>query len=324
MSKHTIQVIQVGEILAHDNADSLERTMVYGWQCCLRKGQFKQGDLAVFIPPDYLVEVARPEFAFLAPRAKNGLARITAMRMRGALSYGLIIPCPEGATVGECVMARLGITRYEPPDKVGMSGDCVSPPLGLNVKFDVENLERYPAQLVAGEEVIATEKVHGANARFMLEDGKLFCGSRTQWYAEDSNAVWALAARKTPGIRNWCAAHPGACLYGEVYGPVQELTYGTAGQVKFAAFAALCQTGYMGQDALFESCDAHGVPHMPVVYRGPFDLEKLRALAEQDSVLALPAKQLSEGLVIVPKHERTHPDIGRVCLKLVSFRYLTK
>lgn len=36
------------------------------------------------------------------------------------------------------------------------------------------------------------------------------------------------------------------------------------------------------------------------------------------------ADRMAEGVVIVPEKERWHPEIGRVCLKAVSNRYLEK
>jgi hypothetical protein len=60
----------------------------------------------------------------------------------------------------------------------------------------------------------------------------------------------------------------------------------------------------------------------------PFNLEKLKALAEGPSLLARPvrgqAAQIREGVVVRPMSERTSPELGRVQLKLVSNVYLEK
>jgi hypothetical protein len=61
----------------------------------------------------------------------------------------------------------------------------------------------------------------------------------------------------------------------------------------------------------------------PLCYQGPFDPAKILPLAELDSRWP-GANHVAEGIVIVPAHERMDAQIGRVCLKVVSNRYLEK
>ena len=58
-------------------------------------------------------------------------------------------------------------------------------------------------------------------------------------------------------------------------------------------------------------------------YRGPFDESKLRELAEGESLVP-GAGHIREGIVIKPIIERTTPELGRVQLKMISNKYLTK
>ena len=72
------------------------------------------------------------------------------------------------------------------------------------------------------------------------------------------------------------------------------------------------------------------LPIVPVIapVPTPFNLEKLKALAEGPSLLARPIQgpspQIREGIVVRPMTERTSPELGRVQLKLVSNVYLEK
>jgi len=59
------------------------------------------------------------------------------------------------------------------------------------------------------------------------------------------------------------------------------------------------------------------------VYRGPFNKEQILELAEGDSNYP-GANHCGEGVVVKPVHERTDYRIGRVQLKVVSNRYLSK
>lgn len=177
MSTHAIEIIEIGQILPHPNPEvqRMELTEVWGWQCCIGKGQFKEGDKAVYIPPDYLVVLDRPEFSFLKNKGNIGK---THERIKGTLSQGLIIPVPQEFTdqpVGTDLMESLGIERYEPPLPKSTSGMFVGGPSDIYCpKFDVESYQRYRALFQTGEEVIATEKIHGclnSHARISLPDG---------------------------------------------------------------------------------------------------------------------------------------------------------
>jgi len=324
MSTHTVNVIEIGEVLPHSNAERLEIVPVNGWQAVVKKGQFVPGDRAIYIEPDYTVPTAREEFAFLAREGRDR-HRLKAVRLRGALSFGLLIPVPaelHDRAVGANVMDELGIERYEPPVKLARADELPEAewPQIYSSKFDVENQKKFPTALQVGEPVIATEKIHGANARYLFTGGKFYIGSRSNWLKPDVNHPWKRAADADPRIQAWCEAHPDVVLYGEIYGAVQSLKYGTKpGEVKFAAFAASSRGEWQDTGTLLAD---ESLPTVPIVYRGPYDLSAIEALAELDSTV--PGAELGhmrEGVVIVPEHERRDDNIGRVTLKLISNRY---
>lgn len=325
MSEHRINVIEITAVLPHSNAERLEIVPVNGWQAVVKKDQFKPGDRAVYIEPDYTVPTSRPEFSFLAKDGKER-HRLKAVRLRGVLSFGLLIPLPDELkerTVGSDVMADLGIERYEPPVKLAKSDelDANEWPKVYSSKFDVENLERYPNIIEPGEQVIVTEKIHGANARYLFLDGIFYMGSRTRWLKPDASHEWKRAAENDQRIQAWCEAHPGAVLYGEIYGSVQSLKYGTKpGEIKFAAFAVSAGGEWWNLGTLLS--DADKLPVVPLIYVGPYDPTDIIPLAEGDSTVAGAERgHMREGIVIVPEQERRDLTIGRVALKKVSNRY---
>lgn len=323
MSTHSVNVIEIVEVRPHENAERLEIIPVGGWQAVVKKGQFKPGDRAVYIEPDYTVPTAHPDFAFLAKEGRDR-HRLKAVRLRGALSYGLLIPVPDdlnGVGVGDDVMAALGIERYEPPIKLARSDELPESewPQVYSSKFDVESLQKFPTILQPGEPVIVTEKIHGANARYLFLDGVFYMGSRNRWLKPDAMHEWRRAADADPRIREWCEANSGYVLYGEVFGAVQSLKYGTPTQVRFAGFAVSDRGEWHDTSALHYD---DTIPSVPIVYRGPWDSALVLPLAEQDSsVEGAGAGHMREGLVIVPERERRHEEIGRVALKHISNRY---
>lgn len=359
MSDHAIEIVEVTAVRPHPNADRLELVPIWGWQAVVRKGEFKPGDRAVYIPPDFLVRTDRPEFEFLGPgKGDPPQARIKACRLRGELSQGLLIPLPEGCKEfprGHDVSGILQIERYEPPLKMGTNqGNAVkAPPIGSKggpagvspPKFDVENWERWNEVLELGEMVTITEKIHGANARFVYvvrKDGtaEMFCGSRTNWWEENPQNLWWQAFAQNPGIGEWCKAHPGVVLYGEVFGAVQDMRYGAKDkQVFFAAFAAydpdiatamLIGTGHSDpSDAwwdfkmLRESMVGLQIGTVPVLWAGPYDPKKVEEYCEGESHWP-GADHFREGCVVLPDVERHHKKLGRVILKKVSTTYLAR
>lgn len=335
MSTHTIEIVQVGPIEKHPNPEvtRMEFTRIWGWQCVVGKDQFHEGDHAVYIPPDYLVPLDRPEFAFLKkPDDTKQKERIRVRRFKGTLSQGLLIPVPAALDylpVGVDVLEALGVERYEPPLPMSTSGMFVSGPSNLYTpKFDVENYQRYKHLLTEGEPVIFTEKLHGASAKYCFAQNKdsvmeQFCGSRTNWMAKDDKNIWWQAFDQCPAIGEWCRSNPGKLLYGEVFGRVQSLKYGAGkNDCFFAVFAILDHDRWLDWQKLLQSVSAApGLVTVPLLYSGPFNEKHAMIWAEEDSTWP-GANHMREGVVIVPAQERVSDEIGRVCLKVVSNRYL--
>ena len=330
MSEFFVEAVSIGKIGKHPNADSLSITQVRGrYPVIIKTGAFQPGDTAIHIPPDALVPVDRPEFAFLADKAKNGLYRVKFSKLRGVPSYGFLVPVPAGESVvvGQDVREMLGVTKYDPGPcyQLGsaIAGEHLSiPQEGVVPHYDIEGLRKYEGLLAAGEDVVATEKIHGSNARFVYLDGALYCGSRTRFR---KNSVWNRMAEKY-SLEAVLSRHPGLVLYGEVYGSgIQDLAYGLKDEQRAVFFDVYdARRGVWFNTAQFEEfCANHGLPTVPVLYRGPFDLERMYELAEGTTVLG-GGCHVREGVVIKPVEERWDQQIGRVFVKLVGEGYLLR
>ena len=353
MSTHEVKVVKLESIFPHPNADALELTNVWGYQCVIPKNKHKVGDLLAFIEPDYTVPLDRNEFKFLDDGKGKSRQRITMRRFRGEPSYGLLIPAPEGSVEGDNVMDVLGVERYEPPAPKGsgmLTGIQAKGPDIPVPHYDLENFKKFHSLFKEGENVILTEKVHGTNARYVFHNGEMHCGSRTTWKMKpgthvkdvtwtDENGVevvktitapecvWWTTLEQNPWIEEWCKNHPNMAIYGEVYGPnVQgsNFHYGkTQGQYGFATFDVLDHGRWIDNSELFDNpvyCDGL-LETVPVLYRGPLNVDALEKLAEEDSCYK--NQKVREGVVVkLERGERFDPRHGRVALKYVSDRYL--
>ncbi len=319
-STHRVEVVPV-HLEPHPNADSLSVVRVFdGYTVCVRTADWVGRELGAYIPPDSVVPDT-PEFAFL-----DGHRRIKVRRLRGIISMGLLVAAPAGSGVGDDVAGLLGVTHYDPPLPISTGGESIKPPPGYRPAFDVESLRRYASVFIPGETVFVSEKVHGANGRFtFLEDGGFFCGSRTEWKQESDDNLWWRALRETQGLRDFLTAHPGVTVYGEVYGQVQDLRYGTTkGQVRFAAFDILVGSEWKAPVEARAWSTPFGLPWVPTIAEAvSFELERILELAEGPSLVP-GADHVREGCVVKPIVERTDPTVGRVCLKVIGNGYMER
>lgn len=321
-STHRVDVTRILEIQPHPNADALEIAKVFGFTCCVAKGQFRAGDLAAYIQPDSLVDVSRPEFAFLANQAKDGLVRIRVRKLRGVHSQGLLLPARKEWLEGQDVAEILGVMHYEPPFDIRTGGETAKPPMVTAPTYtDIANLRRYLDVLVHDEMVIIMEKVHGTSGRYVHDGERLHAGSHREWKVRAPDSAWWQAAEGCE-LEEKLQAHPGLVLYGEVYGWIQSLRYGASRgeRPRIAFFDA------MSEGRFLDFVDFHKVlfdldlPIVPLLYVGGWD-PKLIVQAEGQSLVAR-AEHIREGFVVRPELERWDERIGRVILKCVGNGYL--
>lgn len=328
LSSHKCEVVQINNILPHENSDNLEIAQIFngGYNSVVSKGQYHTNDLIIFIPPDSLVDTRKPEFSFLASRAKgdNSYVRIHACKFKGVMSYGLIIPNIYNANIGDDMAEFLGVLHYEPQEED--KSYSVGAPNGVWTKYDIDNLRRYSSVFKNGDIVTVTEKVHGENCLATFVDNTLHVRSRTRWKANTPSSLFWQSVLKNPGIEKFCRDNPGYGVYGEEYGKVKGFNYGLLpNTVNFACFDIRSPDGrYLHTDKWLDICEKYDIPHVPIYrYNWQFDLEAAIALAEGPCEFS-GANHVREGVVVRSHAESWDETIGRKILKIVGFGYLQK
>ena len=342
MSKFTVPIVRIRAIEPISNADMIELAVVGEYRSVIQKGRFTAGDLAVYLPEAaVLPESIIARLGLTGKLAGPDRNRVTAVRLRGCLSQGILDDAlPPGAAEGADVADMLGVTKWEPPIPESMSG-TVMPVFGATLKYDVENYKAFPDVLAEGELVEMVEKAHGTFCAFALVPGldqEAFGGNGLVYskglgatglsFADvpgNDRNVYVSAARSLDAHARIRTAYPGRTVHvlGEVFGPgVQDLHYGRTGRV-FAAFDVWMDGAYLSRDDLTASLARLDFDRMPVLYRGPFNKTMLDAHTNGKTVLGGGA-HIREGVVVTPVVERTDPQIGRVILKSVSGDYLLR
>lgn len=324
-SKFECPVIEIKQMLKHPNADTLSLTNAFAYPVVVRTEDFKVGDKVVYVPIDAIVPVDNPHFTFLGKHN-----RIKAARLRGIFSMGLLVPADPDMELGSDVAERWGIKKWEPPEegisndgKLKTGGDCEHVPFFFP-RYDVENYLRYPNVFQDGEEVVVTEKIHGANSRFIWKDERLWVGSHnTAKKPDTTNMWWRLAAQYD--LENKLKNAPNMIFYGEAYGCVQDLNYGAAPGQAFLRFFDIfdLQTGGWLDYLQFRAViDNLGLLPVPVLFCGPWNKDFIQGFV--DGKTALDGDHIREGIVIKTAKERFDQIIGRPMLKWVSEAYLLR
>ncbi len=329
MSTFKVEVIRIGAIERHPNADTLSTTKVWDYPVIIKTGEFKSGDLAAYVPVDGVVPSFAPgggasegrpstdRFAFLGEHR-----RIKARRLRGIFSMGLLIQADAGWTEGQDVSATLGIVKYEQPEAMVTGGDNEPCPFTFPTYTDIEGYRRFPNVLRDGEEVVITEKIHGANGRWAFHEGRLWAGSHHSIKRNAPGVIWWRVA-SAADLEARLQRRPGVALFGEVYGDVQDLKYGTKkGELRLVLFDALelSSLRYLGWDRTVEIAESLELPMVPMLHRGAWSAPLL-ALASGRSTIA---DNIREGIVIRPVAERFDESVGRAIVKFIGEEYLLR
>ncbi len=374
MATFEVKVVKVDAIERHPNADRIELAHIAGYVSIVKRDQVKAGDLVVYIPesavvPQWLLECIG---LWNAERGKGMLAgkagtRVKAVKLRGVISQGIILQLHvehkdhgTGSVIaseneercvdeGEEVSEFLGITKYVPRIPTCLDGEVCNV-FGETLKFDVENIQKYPGVFKDGEEVIATEKLHGSWVCYSyvpglnhpdLRDGNLIITSKghsdrgvafkdneantKNKYIQTFNEQEGLfELLKNMALKKNTSVY----ILGEIFGPgIQDLHYGLDSS-KFLVFDTYI--GEPGSGVYLNYMDLMSVAHelnldtVPVLYRGPFDRDKLGKLRDGKETVSGTGACMREGIVIKPCIERRDDEIGRAMLKWVSPAYLTR
>ena len=109
-------VVRVNEITSM-NADRLECAHIDGWHCVVGKGEFKEGDLAVYFEIDSKLPEVEPFTSMEFLKSKN--YKVKTQKIRGEYSQGLLVPLSAfnfEVNEGDFLTQKLGVTYADSND----------------------------------------------------------------------------------------------------------------------------------------------------------------------------------------------------------------
>lgn len=379
MSTFEVLITPIDEVIHHPDADRLSIIRIGGYEAISQKNEdgshrFEAGELVVYVPegavvPEHLLKQRgfwnqEKNVGMLAGSKGN---RVKAIRLRGVLSQGLVWKLERhGSThvldveekwkrveAGENVAEWLGIVKYEEPIPASMSGKAFYCEDAV-FHFDIENIQKFPDLLVEGEEVVATEKVHGTCFRVTYmpraTDKRLFAGKvaitskglgakglvfedneenrRTNLYVQTALEVGLIEAIMRVGDERF----PGqkVTVLAEIFGKgVQDLTYGFERKVTRVFDVHSENHGYVPDfwNMKDEVIADLGLERVPVLYRGPFNVEELVKVRDGKTTFNS-GFNVREGVVVTAAGPQEVREVGnyrlRPIVKTINPDYLLR
>ena len=322
------------------DADAIEVAILGGWKVVIRKGEFKEGDLAVYLEIDSWVPHELAPFLSKGkdPREFNGVRgeRLRTVKLRGQLSQGLLLQLealePFAARVvselhleGIDISDVLRIQKWEAPISAQLAGEVRGNFPGFVPKTDQERIQNLAHLLpeLEGMYFEFTEKLDGSSMTIYNRDGEIGVCSRNLDLKENyDNSFWKVA--KDMGLLQKISNLTNMAFQGELIGPgIQKNPYKLP-KHEFRLFDIydIAEGEYLTPKKRMELADSLEIPHVPrITIRklGPEDtMESLIAKADGGSLMnPMDFKMAREGLVLKSIE-------GGCTFKVISNEFLLK
>ena len=197
------QVQQIAEIKPISGADAIELAQILGWQCVVKKSEFKPGDFCVYFEVDSFLPIEeRYEFLRKNSYRKNELLgegfRIKTMTLRGEISQGLVLPLGQfpnitNKEVGSDVTELLGVRKWELPEQAMSDGTAIGEkPYGIPTT-DETRIQSAPELLAEfdGKPYYISTKMDGTSCTVYVKDGKVgVCGRNYEYKDDEKCSMW--------------------------------------------------------------------------------------------------------------------------------------
>ena len=331
---------KIDEIRPIEGADAIEAAVVGGWVVVIKKGEFKAGDLAVYLEIDSWVPHAIAPFLSKGqePREFNGVKgeRLRTVKLRGQVSQGLLLPIETAfpgsdrrfwwSQVNVDISERLGIQKWEAPIPAQLAGDVEGNFPTVVPKTDQERIQNLTEELKTWQSNSAftwevTEKLDGSSMTvFVHGDREGVCSRNWALKETAGNTLWAVARREQL-IEKIRQTGRNLALQGELIGEgIQGNAYNVKGQ-DFRLFDIydIDRGEYLGPLERRVFAGTHGIKHVPVLATEMVIEEWVTGLLTMaDGVSVLNPKTNREGLVFKCN------TFGGPSFKAISNRWLIK
>lgn len=351
LNKNLATVQRIDSLEPIDGKDRIELAHIQGWNVIVRKGEFEEGDLCVYIEIDTILPEV-PVFQFM----EKHKYRVRTVTMGGIKSQGLALPLSivhevstelgnempvaegwhrekEGVVrdvvleIGYDVTQALSIEKYEKPIPANMKGEAAGTFPSFVPKTDEPRIQSRVKWLnkYKGVKVYVAEKLDGTSATYIYKNGELRACSRNWELQHDSNNVyWKVAEQMNLEAKlkgnGYKQLSRNVVLQGEIVGEgIGKNPYKLRGQ-HFYLFQiySIDEQRYLDYEDFVQYARVLDIPTVPIyIVDQPlqYGLQDLLDLVEI-SCSSLNEEVEIEGIVVRPMIERRDRKHGRVSFKV--------
>lgn len=308
MERNLASIQRIAEVQDIPKADNLQHYRINGWWVVDRKDQHKVGDLVIYLEIDSWVPTELAPFLSKGkePRIYNEVAgeRLRTIKLRGAISQGLLLPLPCQAwpftprdeDEGRDLTESLNIQKWEKPIPAGLAGMMKGNFPHFFPKTDQTRVQNLSSNKLAEwrtkYEFQVTEKLDGSSMSIYFHEGEWGVTSRNVDLKldQEGNSFVNMFNRLQPNLKALQAElgiDTPFALQGELIGPsIQGNPYKLT-QNEFFVYDLylISENKYTSPDSVELVCTNSGINHVPVVEYFATLPEDFLAQAEGISIL---------------------------------------
>lgn len=229
---------RISAILDIQDADNIQQYVIDGWKVVDQKGKYEVGDMVVFCEIDSWIPHSIAPFLSKGktPKEYNSVegAKLRTIRLRGALSQGLLLPVLQFDVLGPCIFSyectwvkvvdgqdvseTLGIQKYEPPIPAQLAGTIKGNFPSFIPKTGAERVQNVRKEDMNGVWCV-TEKLEGSSMTCYAYDGEFgVCSKNVDLKRDPNNTFWKTAL-KYDLENKMLNINKNFAIQGEVIGP---------------------------------------------------------------------------------------------------------
>jgi len=178
-----------------DGADKVELAEVLGWKVVIKKNEFKEGDLCIYIQIDTTINPKMKCFSHLVNLKKpNDRVRIITKKIRGVYSQGLLISIDSyklEPVIGIDVTDLFDVQKYEKEELINNTNNNTiigNFPIDIISKTNEDHLKNkyYLLNRILNKELYISKKMDGSSLTIIKNNNEFTVCSRNHIINEDN------------------------------------------------------------------------------------------------------------------------------------------